>query len=170
MNDRWLEPLLTDRLKPVAAPDELWDRVRAAGGQKQSQPRWWRAGALALAVGLLICSVIFNPLRRGVAGTESGDPVAVRGWIRAAAGMDVPIPAKLMPGLELEGARMLGREVEVQVRCGGQRSSLFVARADLGSHEVQHRFRKDGSWVMRGLAYRVSAADFRVSCLLCHGA
>jgi hypothetical protein len=180
-----LEGDLTQALRGVSAPPELWDRV--VGQTPSSAPNplvrlplvWAMAAALALvAVALSIVhrqSIALNVDSQHIA-FHCQNPAQLRAWVRANTGLDLPLPPQLSPSVQLAGARMIGNGtggVEVAYRAGNRDAILLVSRADADSANAPHS-RVSGnvsSWVMSGQRFTLAsndAADLQLACKLCH--
>lgn len=84
----WMDLQLSHSLTPVKAPDDLWNRVSAAGGAPAiSEPRWtvgFRRGvpcAAAAALLLLLVRATVVELRPPHDQFVANDPVAVGRWL-----------------------------------------------------------------------------------------
>jgi hypothetical protein len=157
-----IESMLGDALGPVRAPGELWDRVNGTGARKAGVDHRlaWAMAAAVVVVGLL-------SFGRGDA-IRSSEPAAVRAWVLARTGADVPLA-----GGEVVGARMRRGTVEIDYRAG----TLMVTRASGAGADSAHWVRADYqgrssfSWVMGGQSYTLACAvpgDLEAGCRLCH--
>ncbi len=152
MKENWIENLLDRELRPMAAPDELWDRIH----RPQPAPilRWRLAFALVIAVAT---AWALHP--RAVA-IQSERASEIHDWVKSRTGLDVPLAPS--SSVKLCGARVSGHSAEIQFRTGVHDATLLVAKADHAA--ATHEF-SSNSWTLRGQTY--SSAD-RTACLLCH--
>jgi hypothetical protein len=186
-----LEPELQKGLRPVTAPPELWDRLKAAQVAPPRRTNQKVVWAMAAAV-VLIAVGLSSVYRESVAGDEASalqalatdsqriafhcqNPAQLRAWVRAKTGLDLPLRAESSPSIQLIGAQTIGgtRGVEVAYRTGNRDAVLVVSRAEAGSADLPHR-RVSGnvsSWVMDGQRYTLACndpADLQLACKLCH--
>lgn len=204
MNKSWLEPILARHLGRAKAPDELWARIQAPQPQPESKTRlfgprlmWATAGALALVTGLSVWTLrkpqdpvtdnevlSVRALKGGSNGLDfqSGEPAAVRNWIKSRVGLDVPLPVSTIASVRLLGAHSTPAKnaVEILYEVEGKPNVLTVAKVDPAlTGDSEHRFIKGGhrdgartsSWTMRGQMYTVACPypqSPRAGCLLCH--
>jgi hypothetical protein len=176
-----LERELHVGLREVSAPAELWDRIQAPQSARLVQSRgpvWAIAAAVVLvAVGL---SLLYARRQSIAADNESPkialhceNPAQLRAWVRARTGLDLPLRADASPSIQLIGADIDSRGVEVAYRAGNRDAMLLVSRADAGAADVPHN-RVSGnhsSWVMDGQRYTLAcndAASLQLACKLCH--
>ncbi len=160
----WMEAALERRLSPVAAPDELWDRVQFP---RMERPRVHtsvnaaRMSACAtLAVAIIVLVWQFHTSGAAVQ-FRSSDPAAVRTWIQANAGIDVPLHAG-----NLEGASVKNGRAEIAYRVGGRDLSLAVTKR----YETGWKNGARLAWAAGGQTYMLSCdtpEDLR-ACALCH--
>lgn len=185
--DLWLEPVLDRHLGRVNAPPELWGRVRNAAAQpakKSANVRLRLLTAAALAAAALWG---FLP-RRTVTEFRSDTATEIRAWVKMRTGLDVPLPNRPSPAVQLTGACEVGRdtpaiEVAVSYRVRGHPASLHVSKLNVAPDAPpeggKHRFLKCesvggervSSWTMRGQLYTLAYAapgESRDECLLCH--
>ena len=174
----WLEPCLERRLMRVAAPDELWARVR--GGRAVRPKRvGWRLMAAAAMVAIVGCWSLLP--RRGGAELRSDTAPEIRAWVKSRTGLDIPLPGRTQSGIRLTGVCEVKGGVEVAYRVGGRGASLRVSREKGAPVDERHRFlrceavggKRVSSWTMRGQLYTLAyagAGDARDECLLCHNA
>jgi hypothetical protein len=196
--------VLEKHLGRVEAPAGLWAQVRnpRPAARAATGPAWtaWAAAAATLAIaagGWLLWGVMWKPqpvealavaalrgdARRLALHTE--DAVEVRAWVKAHSGIDIPLPPKHSPLVQIIGANIVraGSEpvAEVSYQVGEHRAALLVAKDPSGrksypSHEVRGSdpfgMARVSQWSMRGQSYTLAWAapgEFRVACLLCHG-
>jgi hypothetical protein len=162
MHREWIEPVLAHQLDQVSAPDELWERVRnPVVARKTSVHMSVNAPRLgACATVALLAVWLFVGHRR----LRSGDAGEIRGWVKAQAGIDVPLRAR-PAGVQLTGASVAKGAVEIAYRVGGRDGRLFVgARHPVTSARVF-------TWSMGGRTYTLECAtpeDLKIACSLCH--
>jgi len=185
---------LSRNLQPVTAPEALWERIQEGPGPRPAERvRWplW-AFAAALAVTLALCcfslrsdttSYMAQLAARELAGGServdfrSSDPAEIRAWVKANAGLDIPLAAE--HSVRLIGASLIGNAGPVaciSYRIGNREGMLMVARGTAAA--PPHRSMEHGvdrgaalaSWVMQGQTYALASApqDLRAACLLCH--
>ena len=156
----WIERELEQSLRRVAAPGELWDRVhRAEHPRARSSSRFV---AWATVPVLMVAALLGTHTRNNSAVQfRSSDPVEVRAWVRANAGIDVP----LHDG-NLAGARLLGPGAAViAYRVQGRDLSLVVS-----SRRAVPPKGASISWKTGGQAYLLACSEpqYLKSCTLCH--
>jgi hypothetical protein len=174
--NQWLEHSLQSGLQEVAAPPELWDRVRGAkavSSRENNRTLVWAmaAAVVVMAVGL---SVIHrdNVAYPQFASDHCQNPAQLRAWVKANTGFNVPLRDSLSPSIQLIGARTVSGRAEVAYRAGNRDGVLLVSRAD-GSANMPHS-RGGGqvsSWVMDGQRFTLACADpaaLQLACKLCH--
>jgi len=198
----WLELELAHRLAPAEAPGELWERVESGLGKsarmgfgglgdvKRPRRSLWTAWSLAamatvaLAAGALWLADARDPGLdiRQLAAREShlaapldlysSDPLAVRRWLRAHTGLDVPLPPAT--AVKLEGARVVRhgseRVAAIEYRVGRDTVTLLVARADPHRPLPPHGARL-AAWQARDQMYALAGANadrVEAGCQLCH--
>ncbi len=152
MNKSWIEPILENELRPVAAPDELWNRM-----QRPKRPpvvRWQLVFASVVAVASAFA------LHPRPASMESARASEIREWVKARTGLDVPLAPSA--GVRLCGARVFGSSAEIQFRARGNNATLLIAKAD---HVARSHEFNGSSWTLRGQTYTSSVHE---ACLLCH--
>lgn len=159
MHREWFEPALARELGPVAAPEELWERVCNPGPRPAWKPGLhatvnaarFRACATVACAGLVVLLAVWAyPSRREF---RSGDAGQIRAWVRANAGVDVPLRSHLPAELRLTGARVVNGTAEIAYRVNN-RECLVVNRPSM----ARHRFSLSCT----------SPGDIKVACSLCH--
>jgi hypothetical protein len=166
MSKEWNEPELGRHLRPVKAPEELWDRVqnpKVARAPISSrpvrmgpvQPAWF--GAVAMVVIALAATwalrlrseanlsneqLAVRALLNGHAelGLQSEQPAEIRAWVKEHTGIDLPEQMRSSRAVRLYGARMIRKDVptaEVSYRVGDMDVALVVSKMDSGK-DVQH--------------------------------
>jgi hypothetical protein len=170
MHKDWFEPVLAHQLDRVAAPQELWERVRNPGVVAKKRKRVHRsvnaAGMSACATVLLLAIWLVV----GHSGVKSGDPGEIRAWVKAQAGVDVPLRAR-PAGVHLVGANFTKGSVEIAYRVGGRDGRLKV---DGGIKVVGRHAGSRATvftWSMDGHTYTLECAtpeDLKIACNLCH--
>jgi len=193
------EPELSRHLIPVQAPDELWDRVHGARivthvvKSRPSRGMTWQWAAAALAtIGIVAGVTVWQ--NREISGEElavralgrtpdqlqfrSADLAELRTWVKSDTGMDVPLPVRTAPSVQLIGAYVNRKgtpTAEISYRVAGIDATLVVSKIPLEG-DGRHAFIKNGSfhgtnfqsWTMRGQMYTIASADAKMGCLLCH--
>src|SRR5260370_39130686 len=107
----WIESVLTQNLDRVAAPEDLWDRIEnrslTVAVQTERSHIRDRVPVLSWAVvGAILVVVLvwgFRPRRDLVIQSDSA--TQIREWVKANAGLDVPLAES--PQSRLTGARLL---------------------------------------------------------------
>jgi hypothetical protein len=185
---------LSRHLQPVAAPEALWERIQEGRGpqpvERARWPLWAFAAALAAMVALCCFSLRSDTTsymaqlaaRDLTGGSElvdfrSSDAAAIRAWVKANAGLDIPLPAE--HSVRLIGVSLIregGPAACISYRIGNREGRLVVARG--ASAAPQHRSMEHvvdhgtalASWVMHGQTYALASApqDLRAACVLCH--
>jgi hypothetical protein len=172
LNKTWLEPVLSEHLRPVAAPRELWNRVQPQVKPARPRNAAWRLGLIAVAT-LLVAgtSAILkvraaNPMGLSL---QSASAPEIQAWVKENAGLDVPLPARMPEPVRLSGAHVGPNGVEVDYFVRNRPERLLISRSDARSSS-QHQFLERGlkkvSWTMSGQLY--TAEDAQAACLLCH--
>ena len=173
------EEALSRHLARVAAPGELWERIRAGGGgasgggQPAVPKRRARLTYAALVLAMGGAGWLVWP------GTPVGRPMTIESasvrevhdWVLANSGLDVPLPAKPSSLVELLGASIdrTGKVIAlISYQVGEMRATLLVSRDETGS-----RSHREGStsWTMGGQSYTLAVAgpgELKTACLLCH--
>lgn len=175
MNKDWNDPELKRHLGPVKAPDELWDRVRGAGGSASVyvlKPRrsgvWQWAAAAAATVAIVAGITVWQ--NRELSGEEravralsrapeqlqfrTADLVELRTWVKSGTGMDLPLPVRTASSVELVGAYVSGKDrptAEISYRVGGMDATLVVSKIPMEG-DGRHQFVKSGSF--RGSSFQ----------------
>jgi hypothetical protein len=172
-----LEPVLARHLGPVAAPDELWDRI-----QNPPVPRSRSSNsslAWALVAALLVGAGMWGFRPRPNVEFRSDNGPKIRAWVKASTGLDIPLPAETAPSVRLSGASEAQGTAEVAFQIGGHDATLRVSKVSLAVPDGRHRFLSSesrngvtiSSWTMRGQLYTAMCTNpggFRVACVLCH--
>jgi len=202
LNNHGLERALEKHLASVSAPDNLWNYVRGPLVRPESKaPVWmgWAAAVASLAViagGWVMWQIAQPPqsveaVAVNALGTNTSelplhttDATAIRKWIKAESGIDVPLPPKHDGLVKILGARIDGgrdgQVAEISYQVGEYRAALLVAKDPSGkrsypNHDVRssdpYQKARVSSWSMRGQTYTLAwsaPGEFRVACLLCH--
>jgi len=193
----WLELELAEELRPVAAPDELWERVRHAAIAPSASAvvvlppspsaSWARlpvAAILTLAVAaatlwlvargqgtaLDLRQLAIQELRGNRKLTiESASTAEINDWMRRETGFDPALPERSR--VQLTGARVVEksgvRVGEVCFRVGDEKAVLLVARA-VQPMELAHG---RAGWQTHGVSYALASSSTEhpeVACQLCH--
>lgn len=199
-NSQELERVLTKHLASVAAPENLWGRVRGPMQAPKHASAWLSWAAVAATIGVAVggwtlWQLAQPPLSveaRAVNSLEAKaselplhtqDAAAVRKWIKAESGIDVPLPPKHDALVQIIGARITNDQnpvAEIAYQVGEYRAALLIAKDPSGKtvypkHEVRssdpYQKARISSWSMRGQTYTLAwsaPGEFRVACLLCH--
>lgn len=194
-----LDPVLKKHLARVAAPPNLWSHVR---GPVTPAKLAWTSFAAATAAILVVLAggwTAWSELRPAQSveamalaaldrGTEdltlqTEDAATVRRWVKANAGIDIPLPPKHSSVIRIQGARVSGdasRMAEVSYQVGEFRAALLVTKDANGvTAYPKHDFRGSDafetarvtSWSLKGQSYTLAwsaPGEFRTACLLCH--
>jgi hypothetical protein len=128
--------------------------------------------AWAFVASMLVVVLVwgFRPRRDLVFRSESA--AQIREWVKANAGLDIPLLGKSSP-VRLTGARLMRGDVEIACRVGDHQAKLLISKE---KSSVRHggQFIKERStvaWGMSGRLYTLACAtpeDLRIACLLCH--
>jgi hypothetical protein len=200
-----LEQALRKHLGRNPAPEDLWNRVQEARrgphARRAALPLGTRlapaAAVLTIAVGGWVLwqqfsqprsveALAVDALGRGPEHLQfrSDRAPEIRAWLRANAGLDVPLPPRHSPLIQIVGANVIenqGRIAEISYRVGDRNAALLVQKDPSGKRSYpRHAVRPSesfdearvSSWSMRGQSYTLAWAapgEFRVACLLCHG-
>lgn len=200
---------LSRHLGPISAPDGLWERIENAAKPQPMRTLRWPMWAFAAAVAATIALFCFSlrsdtssymaqlALRELAAGSgnldfASADPAQIRAWVKANAGLDLPLAdargSVFEPSRDRQGAhepvhflgvslmREGGLAACVSYRVGGQIGKLLVARGSTApQHPALQQTSSEGSvtasWMMGGQTYALAVRapqDLRASCVLCH--
>lgn len=109
--------LLELSLGRVEAPAELWDRVMAPAPRERRRVLRWVVVAAACA-SVAMAGIFYRP------ALSSDDPAAIRAWVKARTGIEVPLAAQ--HAVALTGARVVKGRVEIEYRSG----VVLVSKAD----------------------------------------
>ena len=190
-----LETELSRHLAAVAAPEELWARIEAGAGAKRAlktkRHAWPVSAAVAATIGL--CWFSFRPMANDQLANSawqalasdpeqvqfrSADPAQIRAWVKAEAGLDIPLAGG--KSIQYIGASVLHASrltACVSYRVGQISGKLLVARDGSGGPQhpsVQLRLYKGAaitSWAAAGQTYALAspaAQETRRGCVLCH--
>ena len=198
MSSEHLDPVLKKHLARVAAPPNLWSHVRGPV-RAQAVRGSWAVAAIALVAVVAGGWTLWDQLRAPVTAeamaiaaldrnpadlsfrTEGG--AAIRKWLKANAGIDVPLPPKHSSVIRIQGARVSGetnRIAEVSYQVGEFKAALLVTKNPTGvTAYPKHDFRGSNpfeaarvtSWSLKGQSYTLAwtaPGEFRTACLLCH--
>jgi hypothetical protein len=181
-------------LRPVGAPDRLWDCVEArleAADAIVYAPVRWPLWALAVAVAATIAVFCFtlrsdttSYMAKLAAGElsqkpgvefRSGDPAEIRAWVKAKAGLEIALPAER--SVELVGVSLIRGMACVSYRVGKQEGKLLVARGGPAAPQhprMEHAVYRGAalsSWALQGQSYALAwpgPQDSHGACVLCH--
>jgi anti-sigma factor RsiW len=191
---QWLEMELARQLRPIEAPEALWDRIQEPRTRpRASSFRLWPIAAALLLVGSGVGAWRINRARDPVSAMEelaereltgpqrydlySGDPREIRSWVKTKANVDLEFPGS--SAIRLVGARLIrldGEAVaEIGYKVGDKAATLLVYRKRSGgAATAKHVFsRADArlfTWSMREQVYTIASAskDPQAACQLCH--
>ena len=157
----WVETALAHELRPAAAPEGLWQRIRDP--RPAARPsRTWNLAALAACAALVLATVWLYPGRREI---RSSDSRQIRAWVRTTSGVDVPLKAQLPAHIQLTGARFTKAQTEIDYRVRDRAGRLIIGGPRIASNSTVF------SWTMDGRVYTLACGDpedLRLSCSLCH--
>ena len=166
------EPELNRHLRPVKAPDELWDRLQRAGASSPAlrKPRagfgTWRWAAAAVAAVVVIAGVTLwlnreptseelavRALNHGPDQMEfrSDNLAELRTWVKAGTGLDLPLRGRPAASVHLIGARVTRATrtgvptAEIAYRVGDQDARLVISKAPPDG-DGKHKFKASGSY------------------------
>jgi len=175
----WLEALLEENLRRTPAPDNLLERLRQPQREMiQSRRSGLVFGFAALVTAVLIATVVLPRLDQArqaeVAARvlHSGDPVAIRTWVKNSTGFDVPLSKALPASIQLVEARSEEPgAAKIVFRLDGQETILSVTAAGGRKPLMQHQ-QGQRTWQAKGLDYELHGgpAKFDAACMLCHAA
>jgi len=161
MHREWIEPALERHLDRVSAPEELWERVRnPVVRRKKGVHRSVNAARLGACATVLLAIYLLV----GHGGLRSRDAGEIRSWVKAQAGIDVPLRAR-PAGVHLVGANFTKGSVEIMYRVGGRDGRLKVDGRQGGPSA------RVFTWSMDGHTYTLECAtpeDLKIACNLCH--
>lgn len=195
-HQEWLEAVLAEHLRPVAAPPDLWARIQNRRHLRPAGLSTWQF-ASAMAAGLLVVASVFGSYERpGLAANEaladqalsgsvklnlqSDQPQQIRNWVKANTGIDIPLVPEPASSIRMTGTCTIRSAVAVAYRAGDSDATLVVARDGHASGTAhKHKFlstqtRNGGSvssWTMDGKLYTLaytSAKDLHAACGICH--
>jgi hypothetical protein len=186
---------LSRHLRPVAAPDGLWERIQDSHLPEPSAtlrwPLWAFAAAVAATIALFCLSLRSDttPYLTRLAAHEmaadsgpmdfrSGDPSQIRAWVKANAGFDIPLPAE--GPVQLIGVKLIrGGKLTacVSYRIGDRAGKLLVAQGSSPApqHPSVQRESAQGvslaSWAIGGQQFALAwpaSLDVHGACVVCH--
>jgi hypothetical protein len=189
------EAELSRHLRPVSAPDRLWEKIEGAGGaERPARAPWplWAFAAAALAALTLFCLSLRSdptPYLATLAAQQlaanarpiefhSGDAAEIQRWAKRYAGLDIPLAGGR--GIQLLGASVIRNgalSLCVSYRVGDHAGKLLVTRGSSGAAEhaaMQTAFQRGAalvSWTAEGQTYALAAPDvraLRAACVMCH--
>lgn len=164
MHREWIEPALARHLDAVAAPEELWERVRNPRVIRKNRNVPMSGNAARLGACATVALVLLSALLMPRPGLKSSDPDEIRGWVQAKSGIDVPLRAR-PAGVQLTGAQVSKGTVEIAYKVGNRDGRLFVG----GQHTASNP--RVFTWSMHGNTFTLECAtpdDLKVACNLCH--
>jgi hypothetical protein len=190
---QWLEMELARRLRPVAAPEALWDRIHEPRTPpRASSFRLWPIAAALLLMGSGVVAWRISLARDPVSAMEtlaerelsgpqrydlySSDPLEIRTWVKAKTNVDLEMPGS--GAVRLLGARLIRLDGEpvaaVGYKVGDSAATLLVCRKRSAAATSKHVFSRMNArvltWTMRAQVYTIASAakDPQAACLLCH--
>lgn len=157
MSHDWVGPELERHLRPVTAPDELWDRVQNPRARRPVIA--WKLAFAAMVV--MATAWALHPRTASFESDRAGD---IRDWVKARTGLDIPLsPAA---PLHLCGSRVMGDgTAEIRYRLHDREATLLVAKAE--RFTSGHEFVTGTTWILHGQSY-TATGDLQGACLLCH--
>ena len=170
----WIEPVLERELDRVAAPEELWDRIddRSLTVAVQTERPRLQGLAWAFVAAILVVVLVlgFRPRRDLVMQSESA--TQIREWVKANAGLDIPLFGH-SGQVRLTGARLMRGDVEIACRVGDHQAKLLVSKGNSSLQHGTQPTKASGtvSWEKGGRLYTLACAqpeDLKIACLLCH--
>ena len=170
----WIETVLGRKLDRVAAPEGLWERIdnRSLTVAVQTERPRLQGLAWAFVAAMLVVVLVwgFRPRRDLVMQSDSA--TQIREWVKANAGLDIPLLGH-SGQVRLTGARLMRGDVEIACRVGDHQAKLLVSKGNLSlQHGIQStKARNTVSWGMAGRSYTLACAtpeDLKIACLLCH--
>jgi hypothetical protein len=189
------EAELARHLRPVSAPDRLWEKIEQAGvAERPVRAPWplWAFAAAALAALALFCLSLRSdttPYLATLAAQQlganaspiefrSGDAAEIQRWAKRYAALDIPLAGGR--GIQLLGASLVrngGLFLCVSYRVGDHTGKLLVTRGSSGvaQHAAMQTASRPGaalvSWTAQGQSYVLAAPDvqaLRAACVMCH--
>ena len=186
---------LSRHLRPVAAPEGLWERIQESNLPEPvvtlRWPLWAFAAALAATIALFCLSLRSDtmPYLTKLAAREmtadsrpmdfrSSDPAQIQAWVKANAGFDIPLPAE--GPVQLTGVKLIrGGKLAacVSYRIGDRAGKLLVAQgtSPAPQHPSVQRESTHGvslaSWSMGGQQFALAwpaSQDLHGACVVCH--
>jgi hypothetical protein len=199
MSSENLDPVLKKHLGRVEAPVNLWSHVKGPVRSPRPAGFAWAASAAALVVVVAGGWTVWNQFRTpqsveamAIAALDrspdelvlkTDDAASIRKWVRANAGIDIPLPPKHSSVIRVQGASFTSenpRMAEVSYRVGEFKAVLLVTKNPSGvTSYPKHDFRGSNpfeearvtSWSLKGQNYTLAwtaPGEFRTACLLCH--
>ncbi len=192
-----LEPELelAEVLRPTAAPDELWDRIRTARNRPSPvvmprQTKTYSTLPIAAIITVMIAAAMLWLVARGQdrgldlrqmamlelrnaapLDLETNDIQRINDWTRQQTGLDLAIPEQA--AAKVTGARIIRKEgsciAAVSFRVGKDTATLLVAKASQPG-EFGHTH---AQWQAHGQSYALATSNSEhseIACRLCHAA
>ncbi len=164
-----LEEILTEHLRPVAAPAGL----RFPTARAREPRRTWNALRLAAAA-LIVAAGTEAVLHLRLANPgvefpcESASQLAA--WVKQNSGVDVPLPAALPDAVRLVGASRVAGGVELVYTVAGKTEKVRISSAlsPSAGHALQEHPVNTVAWTLDGHLYQVEQGDSSLACKLCH--
>jgi len=180
----WIETILERKLDRVTAPRELWDRIDKNQSQTQARmPVPHRSTGILACVDIkhklawafvaatLIVVLVWGLRPRRDLVMQSGSATQIREWVKANAGLDIPLLGH-SGQVRLTGARLFRGDAEIACRVGDHQARLLISKGSSGlQHGIQPGKAGTVSWGMAGRSYTLACAtpeDLKIACMLCH--
>src|SRR5258708_24326283 len=140
----WIETVLERKLDRVAAPRELWDRINKNQNQHRQEclchtgstgilacVDFKRKLVWAFVAAMLVVVLVwgFRPRRDLVMQSDSA--TQIRDWVKANAGLDIPLLGH-SGQVRLTGPPLMPGEVEIACRGGDPQAKLLVSKGNSG--------------------------------------
>ncbi|MEO5923894.1 MAG: hypothetical protein ABIR70_08720 [Bryobacteraceae bacterium] len=202
MSSENLDPVLKKHLGRVEAPANLWGHVQGRIAAESPKPSYWKVPAFATAAFVVAIAGGWTMWQQSQAPQtveamavaalgnrpeqlelRTDDAASIRKWVRANAGIDIPLPPKHSEVIRITGASVNHegpRMAQVAYQVGEFRAALLVTKDPTGvTRYPKHDFRGSNSldaarvtsWSLKGQAYTLAwtaPGEDRTACLLCH--
>ena len=202
MSSEHLDPVLKKHLGRVEAPPNLWAHVQGRVAAEPEPVRSsWTVPAFAAAAFVAVVAggwTIWNESQPKTVESQAiaalkhnpeqlelrtSDATTIRKWVRANAGIDIPLPPKHSDVIRINGVSVSHegpRTAQVSYEVGQFRAALLVTKDPSGvTRYPKHDFQGSNSleaaqvtsWSLKGQAYTLAwtaPGEFRTACLLCH--
>ena len=167
-----LETILSEELRPVAAPPGLVDRLNTPAVEPRIAERRMYAWPLAISAAAAVLVVAAAWGLRARNEIRSADPAEMRAWVQSHAGLDVPFSPHTP--VRLERARLVQGRAEISYRVEDFSVKLLVARGTAGQVSGQPVYDPGASsttWALGGQIFSLecpSPKALQAACRLCH--